>query len=112
VALFLVGAVRYAVTARPFTGDLRAATAQLRKEITANRGYQITGREVAVRTRAGVPGWQGGYSSPGRVGLYTVFLAGGTAVDVTIAGGDPDLRAALPALRTSIGSVDFQAAGQ
>lgn len=106
-ALFLLGGVRYALTTQPCDGGLDEAAADLRRKITSVHGYQITGREVPVRTAQGVPGWQGGYSSPGRVGQYTVFVAGGTAVEATIAGADPDLHAALPALQTSIASIFF-----
>jgi hypothetical protein len=106
-ALFLLGGVRYALTARPFSAGLAEAAAELRRKITAIHGYQITGREVRVRTAAGVDGWQGAYSSPGRVGQYAVFLAGGTAVEATVAGPDPDLHAALPTLQASIASIAF-----
>lgn len=106
-ALFLLGGVRYALTARPFSGGLGAATAELRRTITAIHGYQITGREVRVHTARGVDGWQGAYSSPGRVGQYAVFLSGGTAVEATVAGADSDLHAALPALRASIATITF-----
>jgi hypothetical protein len=107
-ALFLLGGVRYALTAEPFTGELAAAAASLRGKIMRKPGYQITGREVPVRTLDGVTGRRGGYSSPGRVGQYTVFLYGGTAVEATIAGADPDLHAALPALQASIASIEFR----
>jgi hypothetical protein len=107
-ALFLLGGVRYALTARPFNGKLGDAAAELRRKITAIHGYQITGNEVRVRTAAGVDGWQGTYSSPGRVGRYAVFLTGGVAVEATVAGPDPDLHSALPALQVSISSIAFR----
>ncbi len=109
-ALFLLGGVRYALVAQPFSGNLAAAVADLRRKITAIHGYQITGREVPVRTAQGVAGWRGGYASPGRVGQYAVFLSGGISVEVTIAGADPDLHAALPALQASIASICFAGA--
>jgi hypothetical protein len=109
-ALFLLGGVRYALTALPFDGDLSTAVAALRHEITALHGYQVTGVEVPARTSAGVAGRQGGYTSPGRVGQYSVFLYRGIAVQVTIAGADPDLRAALPAMQASVASIRFPAA--
>lgn len=107
-ALFLLRGVRYALTAQPYGGNLEGATAALRRKITAKPGYQITGREAAVHTAGGVAGLRGGYSSPGRAGQYAVFLAVGTAVEVTIAGADPDLHAALPALQASIASIAFR----
>lgn len=106
-ALFLLGGVRFSVRAEPFTGGLDQATAQLREGITATRGYQVTGAEVPVRTAAGVPGRQGGYTSPGRQGRYTAFLAAGTAVDVTFAGGDLELHDSLEALEASVLSIRF-----
>ncbi|GAA5177203.1 hypothetical protein GCM10023322_01370 [Rugosimonospora acidiphila] len=106
-ALFLLGGVRYSVLAEPFTGGLDEATAQLRARITANRGYQVIGGELPVRTDSGVAGLQGGYTSPGREGRYTVFLSAGTAVQVTFAGGDLELHDSLAALETSVLSITF-----
>ena len=56
----------------------------------------MTGSETTTATRQGVPGRQGGYTSPGRDGRYAVFLAAGTDVQITIAGADLELRSALP----------------
>jgi hypothetical protein len=106
-ALFLLGSVRYSIRALPFTGTLDDVTAQLRRSITATRGYQVTGVEVPVRTEAGVPGRQGGYTSPGRQGRYYAFLAAGTAVEVTFAGGDLELHHSLQALEASVRSIAF-----
>jgi hypothetical protein len=106
-ALFLLGGVRYAVRAVAFTGTLDQATAQLRARITATRGYQVTGAELPVRTSAGVPGRQGGYTSPGGQGRYAAFLAAGTAVQVTFAGGDLELHDSLAALEASVSSITF-----
>src|SRR5947207_8286645 len=64
--LFLLGGVRYLLVVAPFDGTLDDAVAQLRNKIMANRGYQVTGPEAAVVTAGGVPGKQGGYTSPGR----------------------------------------------
>jgi hypothetical protein len=105
--LFLLGAVRYAITVLPFTGGLAGAVADLQRQITAVGGYQVYGPVVPVRTAAGVPGLRGGYTSPGRAGRYEVFLAGGTAAQVTIAGADPDLSAQLDALQASVASLVF-----
>ncbi|GIH13369.1 hypothetical protein [Rugosimonospora africana] len=106
-ALFLLGGVRYSVRALPFTGGLDEVTAQLRESITRTRGYQVTGAEMPVRTDAGVAGRQGGYTSPGRQGRYCAFLAAGTAVEVTFAGGDLELHDSLQALETSVQSITF-----
>jgi hypothetical protein len=104
-ALFLLGGVRYLLVVTPFDGSLDDAVAQLRQKITANRGYQVTGPETATVTRQGVPGRQGGYTSPGREGRYAAYLHAGTAVEVTIAGADLELRAALPALAASVATL-------
>ncbi len=37
--LFHVGAVRYAIVVRPFTGDLESAAARLRQRITSTSGW-------------------------------------------------------------------------
>src|SRR5262245_11808721 len=108
--LFLLGGVRYAITVLPFTGGLDAAVADLQQRITAVRGYRVYGPVTPVRTAAGVAGLRGGYSSPGRVGRYEVFLAGGTAAQVTIAGADPDLSATLNDLQASVASLTFPGA--
>ena len=86
---------------------LADAAAQVRQKITANRGYQVTGAETGTTTRQGVPGRQGGYTSPGRDGRYAVFLAAGTSVQATIAGADLELRSDLPALTASVASLVF-----
>jgi hypothetical protein len=106
--LFVVGGVRYLIVVSPFGGTLPEAAAQLRRKIAANRGYQVTGAQVATHTTRGVAGVQGGYSSPGRTGRYAVFLSADTDVEVTIAGADLALRTGLPALTESMASIEFQ----
>ena len=107
--LFVLGGVRYLLVVAQFEGTLREAAAQVRQKITANRGYQVTGTETDTTTSQGVPGRQGGYTSPGRDGRYAVFLHAGTSVQVTIAGADLELRPALPALTASVASLVFHA---
>ena len=104
---FLLGGVRYLLVVAPFDGTLEDAAAQLRQKITANRGYQVTGPETSTTTGHGVPGRQGGYTSPGRDGRYAVFLAHGVAVEITIAGADLELRPLLAALTASVASLDY-----
>jgi hypothetical protein len=67
----------------------------------------VAGTESPTRTDQGVPGRQGGYTSPGRDGRYVVFLAHRIGVQVTIAGADLDLRPALPNLTASVASIQF-----
>jgi hypothetical protein len=105
--LFVEGGVRYLLVVAPFPGGLGDVAARIRQKITANRGYQVTGAETPTRTDQGITGRQGGYTSPGRVGRYAVFLARGVSVEVTIAGADIDLRAALPDLTASVASIEF-----
>jgi hypothetical protein len=107
--LFVVGGVRYLLVVEAAGGTLDDTVGQLRHKISANRGYQVTGPETPVRTGQGVPGRQGGYTSPGRDGRYAAFLSGGTAVQVTIAGADPELRRTLPALTSSVLTLAFGA---
>src|SRR5947207_5561164 len=106
-ALFLLGGVRYLLVVAPFDGTLAEAATQVRRKITANPGYQVTGPETTTTTRQGVPGRQGGYTSPGRNGRYAVFISAGTSVQATIAGADLELRSDLPALIASVASVVF-----
>ena len=104
-AVFLLGAVRYAVTVAPFDGGLAAAADRLRARITATAGYQVTGAESTVATAAGVTGIQGGYTAPGRAGRYAVFLADDLAVEVTVSGTDLELTRALPHIEAATGSI-------
>jgi hypothetical protein len=106
-ALFYVGSVRYALVVAPFDGTLGQAAAALRKKITGNRGYQVTGPESAIETTAGVAGRQGMYSSSGRAGRYAVFVENGVDVQVTIAGNDVDLRPLLAGIDASVATIRF-----
>jgi hypothetical protein len=106
-ALFVLGAVRYAVVVDPYRGTLAAATARLRGQITERSGYQVTAGDRPIRTNAGVAGRAGGYDSPGRTGRYAVFVSGARAVELTSSGPDNDLRAALPAVEASVRTVAF-----
>jgi hypothetical protein len=105
--LFLIGSVRYAVAVRPFDGTLREAAARLKTKIESNRGYQVVGAQSSIRTRAGVRGLQGAYSSPGRDGRFTVFLDKGVVAEITAAGGGVELLRMLPRIRASIKSLTF-----
>lgn len=106
-ALFVRGAVRVHVAVAPFDGDLDQAAARLRVKITATRGYQVTGREVPVATASGLPGRQGGYTTPGGGGRYAVFLLGGLAVEVTASGSHVDLSRSLPEIQASTDSIRY-----
>jgi hypothetical protein len=105
--LFVLGEVRYLLVVAAFDGSLDDAAAQVRQKITANLGYQVTGPETATSTRHGVTGRQGGYTSPGRIGRYAVYLARGVAVQATIAGADLELRSVLAVLTASLASIEF-----
>lgn len=104
-AVFVLGAVRYAITVAPFDGGLIAAAERLRARITGTAGYQVTGGQSAVATAAGMAGVQGGYTAPGRAGRYAVFLAGDLAVEVTVSGTDLELTHALPRIEAATGSI-------
>jgi hypothetical protein len=105
--LFVLGGVRYVLVVMPYEGTLEQATGDLRRKITSNRGYQVTGQESATRTDAGVTGRLGGYTSPGREGRYAVFLSAKLCVEVTLAGGALGSSGALPALTASVASIRF-----
>jgi hypothetical protein len=108
-AVFLLGAVRYAITVAPFDGGLSAAAERLRTRITGTAGYQVTGAQSTVATAGGVPGLQGGYTAPGRAGRYAVFLSDGYAVEVTVSGTDMELARALPGIEVATGSIRREA---
>lgn len=105
--LFRIGPVRYAIVVQPFDGDLYSAALRLRQRITGNSGYQVTGSQSAVGTSGGLSGLQGGYTAPGRGGRYTVFVAAGLAIEVTVAGADLDLGRTLPAVEISTGTLAY-----
>jgi hypothetical protein len=107
--MFVLGRVRYLLVVAAADGTLDDTAGQLRHKITANPGYRVTGPETPVHTGQGVVGRLGGYTAPGRDGRYAVFLSAGTAVQVTIAGADPELRRTLPALTASVTSLAFGA---
>jgi len=109
-AVFLVGSVRYVIVVTPFTGSLDSAAERLRRKITAVRGHELTGKEFPVTTATGLSGLQGAYAAPGRGGRYLVFRGGEVAVEVTVAGADPQLRAALAAIETSTGTLTLSGA--
>jgi hypothetical protein len=104
-ALFVLGPVRFAIVVDLFEGTLHDAAARLRRKITASRGYQVTGHETPVTTATGLAGLQGGYTAPGRAGRYSVFLAGGRAVEVTVSGTEARLRGALTDVEASTRSL-------
>jgi hypothetical protein len=107
--LFRIGPVRYLITAQRFNGDLGAAATRLRQRITGNRGYQVTGIQMAVATSTGLAGVQGGYTAPGRGGRYSVFVAGGRIVEITVSGADLDLGRTLPAIEDSTRTLRVEA---
>jgi hypothetical protein len=109
-ALFLVGGVRFVVVVSPFSGDVEAAAGRLRAKITGVRGYEVAGAESVTATATGLAGRQGGYAAPGRLGRYAVFRAAELAIEVTVAGTDPQLRATLAAVEASTRSIAFRGA--
>jgi hypothetical protein len=109
-ALFRIGPVRYAIAVRPFDGTLDMAAARLRQRITGTPGYQVTGGQLAIATRGGITGLQGGYTAPGRGGRYAVFVADSRTVEVTVSGSEMDLGRALPAIEASTRTLRFTGA--
>jgi hypothetical protein len=101
-ALFRLGSVQYAIDVRPFEGDLPTAADRLRKRITGTPGYQVTGVQLAVSTANGLVGLQGSYTAPGRGGRYSVYVADGLSIEVTISGSDLDLGRSLPQIEASV----------
>lgn len=105
--LFLIGSVRYVVVVRPFDGTLAEAAGRTKAKIEASQGYQVVGRQTAIRTAAGVNGVQGVYSSSGRDGRFAVFLDDGVDAEVTVAGNGVELREVMPKVQASIRSLTF-----
>jgi hypothetical protein len=110
-AVLLLGPVRYVITVRPFRGPPDEAIARLRRRITANAGYQVTGAEVAVATDSGLTGRQGSYTAPGRGGRYAVYLVDGLAVEVTVTADRIDLGPVLAGIEASMRSIKHTSPG-
>lgn len=102
-----VGSVRIVLEAAPYQGSLAELAARLRRKIETNPGYQASQPDHPTRTDAGVPGLRGSYSTPGRVGLYAVFLSGGVGVEISFAGSEADLRHGTEPVLAMVGSVRF-----
>jgi hypothetical protein len=109
-ALFLVGGVRLVVVVSPYTGTLNAAATRLGARITHSTGFQVAGPAQQIRSTQGVAGLRGGYSSPGRLGQYAVFVADNRAVELTASGPESELRSESTALTASVQTVQFGAA--
>jgi hypothetical protein len=109
-ALFLVGGVRLVVVVTPYQGTLPGAANRLAAKITHSTGVPVYQATQPIRSVQGVPGLLGGYSSPGRLGEYAVYVSGKRCVELTASGPERELRAHAPGLTTSVQSVRFGAA--
>jgi hypothetical protein len=101
MVLFRLGPVSYSISVQPYNGTLTSAADRLRRRITGTPGYQVTSSQLAVDTSDGITGLQGGYTAPGRGGRYTVFVAAGRTIEVTVSGAELDLGRTLPAIEAS-----------
>ena len=106
-ALFVIDGVRLALVASPYHDSLPEAASRLHLKITNTTGFQVTGADQGIQTAQGVSGLRGGYSSPGRLGEYAVFVAHGMSVEVTASGPEDRLRLVLPVLEQSLRSLTF-----
>lgn len=102
-----VGSVRIVLEAAPYRGSLADLAARLRRKIQTNPGYQASQPDHPTRTTTGVRGLRGSYSTPGRVGLYAVFLSGGVGVEISFAGSEADLRHGTEPVLAMVGSIQF-----
>lgn len=105
-----VRSVRVVVEAVKYDGSLPGLSDKLRRKIQSNPGYQASQHDHPTRTDAGVPGLQGSYSTPGRIGTYAVFTHDGVGVEVSMAGAGTDVRRDNDALLDLVRSVRFGAA--
>lgn len=102
-----VSSVRIVLEATPYHASLTDLAAQLRRKIQTNPGYQASQPDHPTRTTTGVAGLRGSYSTPGRVGLYAVFLSGGVGVEISFAGSEADLRHGTEPVLAMVGSIRF-----
>lgn len=106
--LFLVGPVRYVIVVAPFGGGIEDAAAKLRGKIESTRGYQVAGGQDVISTDTGLRGVGGGYTAPGRIGRYAVFLAGDLSIEVTVSGTEVGLSDEFSAIEQSVSSIAYQ----
>jgi hypothetical protein len=99
-ALFVIGPVRYVIVVAPFDGDLDGAVGRLRRKVLNADGRLDAG--LATTTGSGLPGQEGGYSTPDRIGRYAVFLAPGVSIEVTVSG------TLTPPIEASIRSIEYR----
>ena len=109
-ALFLDAGVRLVVVVSPYRDSLPAAANRLAAKITHSTGFQVARAGQPIRSVQGVSGLRGGYSSPGRLGEYAVYVSGNRSVELTASGPETDLRAQAAALNAAVRSVRFGAA--
>lgn len=107
--VLVVRGARVVAEASEYTGSPAGLAGQLRRKIRSNPGYQASGADHPTRTADGVDGLHGSYSTPGRVGMYAVFVHGGVGVQISIAGSVTDLRRNNDALLAMVHSVRFGA---
>lgn len=105
--VFVVGEVRYAITVAPSRSTLDEAIGQLRRRITANPGYRLSGTETAVTTDTGLVGRQGSYTAADRGGRYAIYRVDGLVVEVTVSGADRG--PALAGIEVSTRSIRYRA---
>ena len=103
--LFLLGPIRFVIVVDPFSGTITDAATKLRTKIMSTRGYQVADGERPYSTTTGLAGVQGGYSAPGRLGCYTVFLSEGRSIEVTVSGSQRDLAGQMTRIEASIASI-------
>lgn len=102
-----VHGVRVVVEASRYSGSLADLSARLRRKIQTNPGYEASQHDHPTRTASGVPGLQGSYTTPGRIGMYAVFIDDDTGAEVSMAGAQTDLRSNNEALLHLTASIQF-----
>jgi hypothetical protein len=102
---------RYRITASPYAGTLREATARLRERIAALPGYQITGQSYWVATDDGVVGMEGRFGSARRDGYFAVFVSDGLIAEVVAQGIGLTLNGTLDDVRRSVATIRFEGSG-
>jgi len=102
-----VNGVRVVVESSAYTGSLTELSARLRRKIQSNPGYQASQRDHPTRTTSGVPGLQGSYTTPGRIGMYAVFVHDDVGAEISIAGTQTDLHRNNEALLDMVASLTF-----
>jgi len=106
--LLVTDGIDYRIQAFPYAGPLSALAADLRREVSGQRGPQAMGDEADVETRDGVAGRAAQYTDvDGHGGWYAAYLDSGVATYVVVTGATANLVRDGAEIRDSLATLRF-----